>query len=88
MVRCNKDYYCVMDAISPEQCRAARALLGWTQEQLSDASGVPMRTVNNFESAATSPRASTTLLLVKAFRDAGVVFVSVLDAPGGVIRLR
>jgi hypothetical protein len=77
-----------MPEISPEQCRAARALLDWTREELSVISGIPVRTLTNFETAATSPRDNTTLLLLRAFQDAGVVFVSVLDAPGGVIRLR
>jgi transcriptional regulator with XRE-family HTH domain len=77
-----------MQAISPEQCRAARALLGWTHEELSKRSGIPIRTLTNFETAATNPRGSTTELLVKTFQAAGIVFVSVWDAPGGVIRIR
>jgi DNA-binding transcriptional regulator YiaG len=82
------DRRCLMSAISPEQCRAARALLDWTREELSEISGVPVRTLTNFETGATNPRDNTTLQLLKTFQAAGIVFVSVWQAPGGVIRLR
>ena len=76
-----------MDALSPSQCRAARALLDWTREQLSAASGVPERTLADFEAGATNPRAATLAKLEAAFGCAGVAFVTVQGATGGVILL-
>jgi transcriptional regulator with XRE-family HTH domain len=77
-----------MAAISPAQCRAARALLDWTRERLSQESGVPLRTLADFESAATTPRAATLEKLAEAFRRAGVVFVSVPGSEGGAMLTR
>ena len=36
--------------MSPEQCRAARGWLGWSQAQLADRAGVATTTVHGFES--------------------------------------
>jgi transcriptional regulator with XRE-family HTH domain len=76
-----------MDAISSSQCRAARALLDWTREQLSAASGVPERTLADFEAGATNPREATLAKLAAAFGEAGIAFVTVHGATGGVILL-
>lgn len=35
--------------VTPEQCRAARGLLSWSQSQLADAANVSKSTVANFE---------------------------------------
>lgn len=35
--------------ITIEQCRAARGLLGWTQADLAQASGLSKTAINNFE---------------------------------------
>jgi transcriptional regulator with XRE-family HTH domain len=77
-----------MSTISPEQCRAARSLLDWTREQLAAQSGVPMRTLADFEGSLTKPRAGTLARLSRAFAEAGVVFVAVPDTPGGVILVK
>ena len=50
----------------PEQCRAARALLGWSQEQLAKAAHVSVNRVNGFESGSFVPGRST-LLRLRAF---------------------
>ena len=75
----------MLNDISSAQCRAARALLGWTQQQLSDASGVQVRVIARFETTATTPHATTFRALIDAFEKAGIVFVSVHAATGGVI---
>lgn len=77
-----------MDAITPEQCRAARALLDWSREQLSVESGVPLRTLTDFETGATKPRRATLEGLADAFGKAGVAFVTVKGAVGGAILIR
>lgn len=67
-----------------EQCRAARALLGWSTMALADAAGLGIATVRRFETA--NPVAqSSVATMQKALERAGVVF---LDAdqpspPGG-----
>jgi helix-turn-helix protein len=77
-----------LNTISPEQCRAGRSLLNITREELGEVSGIPSRTLADFEGGLTAPRAGTLDKLSRAFADAGVVFVAVPDSPGGVIMLK
>lgn len=35
--------------MTPEQCRAARALLDWPQQRLAEESGIGNATIRNFE---------------------------------------
>lgn len=76
------------NAISPAQCRAARELLGWTREHLSEVSGIPLRTLADFESANTKPRAITLTKLSEAFGQAGIAFVAVHGTVGGAVLIR
>jgi transcriptional regulator with XRE-family HTH domain len=73
------------DAIVPAQSRAGRALLDWSREKLAAESGVPSRTVADFELSNTAPRAITTAAIRTALETAGVEFTNG-DAPG--VRLR
>jgi transcriptional regulator with XRE-family HTH domain len=69
------------------QCRAARALLKWTQEDLSDKSGASPVTIRNFENGRSSAQKGTLLLIRKTFEDAGIEFIP--ENGGGVgVRLR
>lgn len=70
--------------ISPVQCRAARALLSWTQEQLASAAEVGVVTVRQFEGEAATPRKATLSVIAGAFERAGVVFDLDLGAGPGV----
>jgi transcriptional regulator with XRE-family HTH domain len=74
-------------AISPAQSRAARALVGMTREGLAGASGVPSRTVADFELGSTSPRAGTMDKIVVALESAGVEFIPE-NGGGPGVRLR
>lgn len=77
--------------ISPEQIRAARALLGWKQVDLARESGVSEISVKNIERGATDPRVSTLSALQAAFERAGVVFLDTGQASlagGRGLRLR
>jgi len=56
-----------MSVITPEQCRAARALLKWSREDLAEHSSVTERTIADFESEARSPRRGTLEQLALAF---------------------
>jgi transcriptional regulator with XRE-family HTH domain len=65
----------------PAQCRAARALLDWSQQQLADAARVGIVTVRTFESGQSQPRNSTLDVMQRALEAAGVVFLE----PGALI---
>ena len=57
---------------SPAQCRAARALLAWSQEELVRASGITKKTIADFERGATTPRPKTLDQILAAFEVAGI----------------
>jgi transcriptional regulator with XRE-family HTH domain len=57
--------------LTPEACRAARALLGWGVRDLAEHSGVNYVTITRFENGTTS-RESTEARLVAAFEAHGV----------------
>lgn len=61
-------------SITPEQCRAARALLDWSQPDLVEASGVGRSTITRFERGSHMPHASNLAALRGAFEKAGVHF--------------
>lgn len=71
--------------INPAQCRAARGLLKWTQQDLADRSEVGLSTLKKFESEITSPRKSTLKILRQTFEAHGVAF---LDDNGGGVKLK
>jgi transcriptional regulator with XRE-family HTH domain len=56
-------------------CRAARALLNWSQTDLVDRSGITKKTIADFERGATSPRRQTLAKLVSALEAAGIEFL-------------
>ena len=62
--------------ISPEQCRAARAMLGWSQDQLASDSKVAKGTIANFELGKRIPFDRTLLDLQTSLENAGVLFQS------------
>jgi transcriptional regulator with XRE-family HTH domain len=71
--------------ITPEQCRAARGLLDWSQADLADKAAVGIVTVRQFEAAAHEPRRATLDVIRRAFESAGVEFI---DQNGGGPGLR
>jgi transcriptional regulator with XRE-family HTH domain len=58
--------------LCPEQCRAARGLLNWSQEQLATLSGVSRSTIKDFECHRHALHRATEALVVKALEAAGV----------------
>ena len=64
--------------ICASQTKAARAMLGWSQEQLAQATGLSINTIRNFEMGYI-PRGSTTDIIRKALENAGMEF---LDSEG------
>lgn len=73
--------------VTPEQCRAARGLLSWSQQDLAKNAGVGVVTVHQLEAGVSQPRRSTIGVVRRAFEAAGVEFI---DENGGGpgVRLR
>ena len=74
-----------ISATLPGQIRAARALLGWSREQLSEKASVAVRTLNRVETGEGEPQRRTLSAIRTALEAAGVEFTNG-DAPG--VRLR
>ena len=66
----------ISNAITPGQVRAARALLNWTRAQLSDACGVPVRTLHRFEAGEGEPQRRTVAAIRAALEAAGAEFIA------------
>jgi transcriptional regulator with XRE-family HTH domain len=75
--------------LEPAQIRAARALLGWRQHDLSKASGVGTATIQRIEKSTStmSGYVSTLLRLQAAFEGAGVLFIDDDETAGIGLRL-
>lgn len=64
--------YAQNEHLTGSVCAAARALLDWTQADLSVRSGVARRTISLFESGAREPFDRTKRDLIEAFAREGV----------------
>ncbi len=73
-------------AVTPEACRAARALLKWSMRDLAEHSGVAWTTVNRIE-AGTAARDATAEKIVAAFAAHGVEIVAADDRTGALLAL-
>lgn len=60
--------------LTPEMCRAARALLNWKALQLASASGLSVATVRRFE-AGGMVRPPSVGAMLDALQDAGLEFI-------------
>ena len=70
-----------------EQCRAARALIGWSRADLAKAAQVSERTITDFERGARSPINASLAALTRALEEAGVEFIPE-NGGGPGLRLR
>lgn len=68
----------------PEQCRAARGLLNWTQTNLATNAGVSRSTIKDFECHRHVLHRSSEDLLVRAFEKGGVQLLFEGDGGAGV----
>jgi transcriptional regulator with XRE-family HTH domain len=66
--------------ISPAQCRAARGLLDWSQQELAQKAGVGIVTLRQLEAGAHEPRRATLEVVKRCLESAGVEFI---DENGG-----
>jgi transcriptional regulator with XRE-family HTH domain len=74
--------------ITPGQCRAARALLNWSQSDLAQASGVGRRTIADFELDSRTPLVTTLADMIKALEDVGIEFIDATDDHGPGVQRR
>jgi transcriptional regulator with XRE-family HTH domain len=76
-----------MMILLPEQCRAARGLLNWTQAQLAEHAGVSRSTVRDFERGRHEPHRATEALLIQAPERGGIhLLPAEREGPG--VRMR
>ena len=66
--------------ITPEQCRAARGLLDWSQAELAEKARVGIVTVRQLEAGTNEPRRATLEVVRRCLESAGVEFI---DENGG-----
>ena len=62
--------------MTPAQCRAARGLLKWNQDDLASAASVSAVTIRNFENEKSSPQRASLAMMVRALEAAGVEFTN------------
>nr|WP_280529482.1 helix-turn-helix transcriptional regulator [Methylobacterium indicum] len=73
--------------IFPGQCRGARAMLGWTREQLVKECGVSNATLADFEAGKRTPYDRTLADIRRALEAAGIEFIPE-NGGGAGIRFR
>jgi transcriptional regulator with XRE-family HTH domain len=73
--------------ITSAQCRAARALIGWSREELAKASHVGVRTLVDFERGARQPQIRTLIDIRRALEEADVRFLNEDEFGGPGVRL-
>jgi transcriptional regulator with XRE-family HTH domain len=73
--------------LTSEQCRAARALLDWTQAELAERAGVSRSTIRSFENGQHELHRGSAAVIRGALEAAGVVLIDPDDQGPGV-RLR
>jgi predicted transcriptional regulator len=71
---------------TPDQLRAARALLNWSQDDLASAAGVAVMMIKNYERHLSDPRLSSMTKLKATLEGAGVVFIDATDSSGAGVR--
>jgi transcriptional regulator with XRE-family HTH domain len=76
-----------VDSFRPEQCRAARALLGLSQPDLAKAAGVGLSTVVDFEKSRRAVALESVQRMYKALERAGVEFIAE-NGGGPGVRIR
>ncbi|HEY0832904.1 helix-turn-helix transcriptional regulator [Azospirillum sp.] len=70
--------------LTPGQCRAARGLLDWTQDELAKRAGLSRSTVRDFEKGRHDLHAGSARRIVGALEDAGVLLIPAGAAGPGV----
>ena len=74
--------------LTPAQLRAARALLGWSRDDLAEKSGIAAVTTKGFELGSTDPKLSTIQKWRRALEAGGVIFIEPDDVAGPGVRFK
>jgi transcriptional regulator with XRE-family HTH domain len=74
--------------LTAEQCRAARALLDWTQEELAEHAGVSRSTIRGFETHRHTLHNASDQVIRRALETAGVVLLDAEAGSGAGVRLK
>ena len=76
--------------LTPAQIRAARAMVGWSRQDLAKKSGVSAPALRDFEKTkgGSDPRQGTVHKWQRALEAAGVVFIDADELYGPGVRLR
>ena len=70
--------------ISAAQCRAARAMLNWSQDELATNAQVSRATIADFERQGREPIRNNIFSIVSAFEASGIEFIQDGDLGSGV----
>jgi hypothetical protein len=74
--------------LTPEQCRAARSLLNWTQENLAVNSGLGVWIIEEFESQNQLLSDSIIDAIQNAFEIAGIEFIASMHPGSQIVKFR
>ena len=74
--------------MTPEQCRAARALVGWSRDRLAEWARVSKATIATFEVGKHGPQERTLAALQRTLEKAGVEFIAEDRGKGVLLRAR
>lgn len=64
-----------MQIITPAQCRAARALLNWSQPELAKRCDIHVQTISNFEKENSTPNRTTLEKITNVLETANIQFI-------------
>lgn len=70
--------------MTPSQCRAARGLLGLSQEEVAKAASVGLSTLKNFEAGKSAPMQNNLAAIQRALEAAGAQFIPENGGGAGV----
>jgi len=74
--------------LTPAQLRAARAIVGWSREDLAEKSGMSPQAIREFELGSSDPKMGTVQKWRRAIEQAGVQFIDADETGGPGVRLR
>ncbi|MEM7426298.1 MAG: helix-turn-helix transcriptional regulator [Pseudomonadota bacterium] len=74
----------IANIFTPNQSKAARALLSWSQTDLADAAGLGLSTIKDYESGRRKPHARNLSKIDEAFTAKGIEFLNGNDGSKGV----